>query len=75
MGPSHLFTENMMDFIKNNCRVSFAGKFKNYAIQSKICEKSLINTCNKIKKTIKTDNLIFANIKTNIDNKKKLYMQ
>lgn len=49
----------------------FAGKFKNYAIQSKICEKSLINTCSKIKKTIKTDNLIFANIKTNIDNKKK----
>ena len=31
----------------------------------------MINTCNRIKKTIKTDNLIFANIKTNIDNKKK----
>ncbi len=49
----------------------FAGKFKNYAVQSPISEKSLINTNKKINKTIKTKNLIFSNIKTNIDNKKK----
>ncbi len=47
----------------------FSGKFKFFAIQSKIIEKSLINTNNKIKKIIKTNNLIFSNVTSKLNNK------
>ena len=50
MGLSPPFLRKYDGFYKKIIAESvFAGKFKNYAIQSKICEKSLINTCNRIK--------------------------
>ncbi len=50
----------------------FSGKFKKYAVQSKICEKSLFNTNKKIKNIIKTNNLIFSNVRSSIRNKNKI---
>lgn len=47
----------------------FSGKFKYFAVQSELCEKSLLNTNINIKKTIKTNNLIFSNIKSDIHDK------
>jgi len=50
----------------------FSGKFKYFAVQSELCEKSLLNTNSKITKTIKTGNLIFSNVKKKISDKKYL---
>jgi len=50
----------------------FSGKFKYFAVQSALCEKSLLNTNSKITKTVKTGNLIFSNVKKNISSKKYL---
>ena len=47
----------------------FSEKFKYFAVQSELCEKSLLNTNINIKKTIKTNNLIFSNIKSDIHDK------